>query len=152
MDYRKMFDSDWLRAVDLDGRAVTVTIATVKAGAIRNKAKSDKRPVVTFQGKKKPLALNKTNAATIASMFGNDTTEWVGKQIVIYPTRTTFGADEVDCIRVKRPARQASAPPAEPVDSPSPAKPVDEPADDDEAPEEPSDTDGAGGDDESEAA
>lgn len=102
-DYRTMFDSDWIRAWDLGGKDRVVTIVKVEAGELENHRakKKDRKPVVWFKGAKKPLALNKTNAKTIASMYGTDTTSWVGKTIAIYPTKTQFGNEEMDCIRVR---------------------------------------------------
>lgn len=102
-DYRTLFDEKWIKAWDLGGRQITVVIERVKAGVLEDpkRKKTDRKPIVFFRGAKKPLALNKTNAKTIASLYGNDTEKWVGKPITIYPTRTTFGSEEVDCIRVK---------------------------------------------------
>lgn len=104
MDYRTMFDSEWVRAWDLGGKPCTVTITKVEAGVLENHRakKKDKKPVVWFKGASKPLALNKTNAKTIAALYGNDTTAWLGKAITIYPTQTSFGNEQgIDCIRVK---------------------------------------------------
>ena len=101
-DYRLMFDKDFLFAAQLQGREVTVEIASVKAGAIRGEGgKSSKKPVCHFRGKDKPLALNVTNCRTIAAMYGPDTKDWIGKRITIYPTTTDFGGKTVDCIRVR---------------------------------------------------
>lgn len=120
-DYRTMFDSEWVRAWDLGGKSITVVIVRVEAGELQNaKArKKDRKPIVWFRGAKKPLALNKTNAKTIATMYGNDTRAWLNQPITIYPTRTTFGNDEVDCIRVK-PQRPAEK---EAQDMPNPEPP-----------------------------
>jgi hypothetical protein len=120
-DYRTMFDNKWIKAWDLGGRDITVTIVRVEAGVLENaKAKKkDKAPILWFKGAKKPLGLNRTNAKTIAAMYGNSTEDWVDKAITIYPTRTTFGADEVDCIRIR-----PRAPTAKPVDMPNPEPPA----------------------------
>ena len=124
-DYRTMFDSEWVRAWDLGGRALTVTIVKVAAGVLENQKarKKDKKPVVWFKGAQKPLALNKTNAKTIAQLYGNDTTAWIGKTITIYPTRTQFGNEEVDCIRIKPEMPRGKA-----QDMPNPAPPPESPA------------------------
>jgi hypothetical protein len=126
-DYRTMFDSEWVRAWDLGGKAITVTIVRVEAGELQNaKArKKDRKPVVWFRGAQKPLALNKTNAKTIAALYGNDTRAWINQAVTIYPTRTQFGNEEVDCIRIKpkRPAGKAQ-------DMPNPdPPPAEEPQD-----------------------
>ena len=107
-DYRSMFDRDYIGAWDLNGKDVTVTIAKVERGELTSRGnKKDHKPVLYFVGKEKALALNKTNAKTVAKLYGNDTSNWIGKAIVIYPTTTEFGKETVDCIRI-RPTRPAA--------------------------------------------
>jgi hypothetical protein len=101
-DYRTMFDSEYLGSWDLAGADRTVTIDRVEAGELTGQGgRRARKPIVYFRGKKKGLALNKTNAKVIAALFGADTKNWIGKLIAIYPTRTQFGAEQVDCIRVR---------------------------------------------------
>lgn len=102
-DFRTMFDKDYLYAFMLNGREVTVEIARVQGGQIKGDGgKSSKKPICHFKGKDKPLALNVTNCKTIAAMYGNNTDNWIGKRITIYPTTTDFGGKTVDCIRVRQ--------------------------------------------------
>lgn len=104
MDVRSLFDKAYLYAYDLQGKDVTVTISKVTGGTLTGKGgKSNKKPVVFFQGKEKGLALNITNARTIAAMYGNSfrSEDWIGKRITLYPTTTTFGPDTVECIRIR---------------------------------------------------
>jgi hypothetical protein len=83
-------------------RDVTVTIAGVKAGQlVGEKGRTAKKPIITFAGKQKALAANKTNCRTIAAMYGTDTRQWVGKRITLYATTTEFGGKQMDCIRVR---------------------------------------------------
>lgn len=125
-DYRKFFDDKWVKAYDLDGKELTVVIQKVEAGTLDNhRTKTQERkPIVWFRGAKKPLALNKTNAKTIAGLYTNETERWVGQAITIYPTRTMMGGEEVDCIRVrpkvpKGKGQDMPAPPPPPEDPPS---------------------------------
>lgn len=100
--WRSMTEREFLYAYDLQGREVTVTIEKVVAGAIKSTGgKSTKKPVVYFKGKSKPLALNATNAKTIASLYGNYVEDWIGERIIIYPTTTEMAGETVDCIRVR---------------------------------------------------
>jgi len=109
MDYRTMFDSDYLGAWDLP-RDVTVTIATVKAGQlVGEKGRTAKKPIITFLGKQKGFAANKTNCRTIAAMYGTNTKEWIGKRITLYATTTEFGGKQMDCIRVRPQVPAAAA-------------------------------------------
>jgi hypothetical protein len=100
--WKSMMDRDYIFAFDLNGKDVTVEITRVIAGElVSNGGRKTKKPVAFFKGKEKGLALNSTNCKTIAALYGNDTTTWVGKRITLYPTTTTMGGDTVECIRVR---------------------------------------------------
>lgn len=118
MNYLSLYDSDWLRFCDLQDKPRLVTIAKVAGGEIRNAQKKSKKPIVHFKEYAKPLALNKCNGKAIATLYTNETNNWVGKQVVLYPSQTQFGLETVDCIRVRAPGGKAAAPP--PVDDESP--------------------------------
>lgn len=102
-DIRLMFDEkDFLYAFDLDGKDVTVTIESVKAGElIGDGGKKSRKPILSFVGAKKKLAVNKTNMKIIAGMYGYKASGWTGKRITLFPTTTKFGPDTMDCIRVR---------------------------------------------------
>lgn len=112
MDYRKMYDDkEHLYAFDLEGRERTLEIASVSRGElVGDKNRKTKKPMITFVGEPKKLALNKTNGKTIAKLYGTETETWAGELVTIYPTTTEFGGETVDCIRVKpqRPERAES--------------------------------------------
>lgn len=110
-NYLMYFDSDWLRHCDLEDRPHVVTIAKVEQGELRNGKTKTRKPVVHFREFQKPLGLNKCNGKAIATLYTVETERWVGKQVELYPARTTFGSEEVDCIRV-RPARSNGKAPA----------------------------------------
>lgn len=106
--WREMTDSDWLRAFDLQGKDVTVTVEKVVAGEVTGeKGKKSKKPVVFFVGKKKPLAMNSTNCKTVARMYGNNTEQWIGKSITLYTATTQKDGEEMPCIRI-RPGKDAA--------------------------------------------
>lgn len=114
--YKKMYDDkEFLYAFDLDGRDVMVTIERCTAGEITGEnGRKSKKPMLSFVGKKKKLALNKVNGATIAGLYGTQTEGWAGKDLVLYPTTTTFGKDTVECIRIRNvvPPRKRGKQPA----------------------------------------
>lgn len=102
--WKSMTERDWLFAFDLQGKDVTLTIDKVEAGQVTGTGgKKSKKPVVHFREgqNKKPLALAVTNCKAIATLYGNETEDWVGKRITLYPTTTTFGGEVVECIRVR---------------------------------------------------
>jgi hypothetical protein len=101
MDYRAMFDREYIGSWDLGNRDVTVTITRVEAKKLRNQKGENLKPVVWFDGKEKGFVCNKTNAKTIATLYGNDTEKWLGKRVTLYVTTTSIGGETMDCIRVR---------------------------------------------------
>lgn len=94
------FPSKYLKAGDLHGAEAVVTITEVTSEEVGRGR--DRKLVVYFKGSSKGLVLNKTNATRIAKLAGSDNTDdWSGKKIKIYPTETEFAGDTVDCIRIK---------------------------------------------------
>lgn len=105
VDVNKYYESksNTLKASDLPpGREVPVIISGMAEAEFdgENGAKS-KKLVLKFQGKEKGLALNKTNATTIAAAYGPDSDHWTGKKIFLYSTKVDFGGQMVDAIRVR---------------------------------------------------
>lgn len=97
-----LYPNDYLAAVEFKGKDVTLTVAGVKIEELRMKGGAkESKPVLTFRETKKKLVLNKTNADTVAAMYGTEAKTWIGKRIALYPTKTQCGRDTVDCIRVR---------------------------------------------------
>lgn len=102
MHWKAMMDRDYIYAFDLGGKDVVVTIDRVQVGTLRNGKQSTKKPVAYFRGKEKGLPLNSTNCKSIAKLIGsNDTDDWIGKQITLYPTTTEMAGETVECVRVR---------------------------------------------------
>ena len=102
MKVSDQYSSSWLKATDLRGQPITVTISDVKMEQVGQ----DHKMVCYFQGKDKGLVLNKTNATTIATSLGDETMGWGGRQIVLMPTKVNFQGQMVDAIRVSVPVDQ----------------------------------------------
>jgi len=49
----------------------------------------------------KMMILNKTNARTIAALYGKAVDAWVGKRITVYPTETQVGREMKACVRIR---------------------------------------------------
>lgn len=106
------FPGAYLKAADLDGKRVGVIIDKVEMEDIGG----ENKPILHFKGKERGLVLNKTNANSITFIVGSDETDqWVGKRIVLYPSKTDFQGKSVACIRVD-PPQQGAPPPPPPVD------------------------------------
>jgi hypothetical protein len=101
-DYRSLFDREYIAAFDLAGKDLTVTITRVEGRVLTSIRGKSLKPVIWFEGNVRPLVLNKTNSKTVATLYGNQTEEWIGKKITLYATTTTAGDQGVvDCIRVR---------------------------------------------------
>lgn len=115
MNISGAFPSNYLKASDLQGRRVPVTISHLRMEDIGD----DHKPVLYFHGKEKGLVLNKTNANMILEITGTEETDhWKGKSIELYPTKTDFQGRRVDAIRVDYPGSantQTPAPPPPPT-------------------------------------
>lgn len=87
------FPSKYVRAEDLKGQRVVLTISHLVMEEMENRdGETERKPVLYFEGKKKGLVLNKTNANAIASLYGDETDEWKGMDITLHtPMVTAFG-------------------------------------------------------------
>jgi len=98
MDINAAFPSKYIRACDLGNDDLVVTIEGVELEDITGDG--EVKPVMHLEDHR-PLVLNKTNGNKIAGMFGPDTDNWAGQQVVLHPTTTEFAGKEVACIRIK---------------------------------------------------
>ena len=101
MELSSVFGGDTLKAADLQGMEPVVVIASVTMKKFENGNKL----VLTFQGKKKGLVCNKTNANRIAYVHGTNTDNWIGKEIQLFTDLVDFQGTVTQAIRV-RPAPQ----------------------------------------------
>lgn len=93
--------SEYLKAADLGGREVSVVISQVKFEKMDGKD----RAVLFFIGKSKGLMLNKTNINNIVHLYGEETNDWNGKEITLYPSMVDYQGKSVEAVRVKGPQR-----------------------------------------------
>lgn len=100
MKISKAFPSDFLKAADLDDTQRSVKIQRVDFNV---KIGDDEKPVVYFSGETKGLVLNKTNSNIITKIYGDETDEWIGKEVILYPAMVEFKGDMVEAIRVRAP-------------------------------------------------
>ena len=106
MKVSELFPSNFLKDSDLGGRQVPVVIESweqVDIGEDKGKF------VLNFVGKSKSLVCNRTNAAAIAVLHGEDTDGWIGKKIVLFPTSTTYMGKPCGCIRILPPPAPVAA-------------------------------------------
>ena len=97
------FPSNYLKCDDLGGQPRIVNVRTCVSEELGQGRDKEKKPVLYFNKGNKGLVLNVTNARVIAKAYGDDTGNWAGKPIEIYPTQVEFKGDLVDAIRVRVP-------------------------------------------------
>lgn len=109
------FPGNYLKAADLQGKRVQVVIERVEMEDIGG----DTKPVVYFKGKDRGLVLNKTNANAIWGITNSDDTDdWEGTAITLFPSKTDFQGKRVDCIRIDPPDKGQSPRRREPEPTP----------------------------------
>ncbi len=121
MDINTAFPSKFIKAADLKGQDVTVTIARFAMESVDDDG--ELKPVLYFQGHQRGLVLNKTNALAITDLYETETDAWSGQAITLFGTECQYGAKTVPCIRVRpfSPAQQNGQPP--PLASPAASSP-----------------------------
>ena len=104
MNVDDLFSSKYLKAEDLKGKPRTVVIDTAEELQFRERDGQEKRKIVlTFQHMKKGIILNRTNTFAIRDVYGSETEQWIGREIILYPDMTFMGEKRVPCIRVRIP-------------------------------------------------
>jgi hypothetical protein len=100
-----VFPSKYLKASDLNGKPVVLTIESAPLELLKNPEGQEQHKVVLyFRGAKKALPLNVTNFDSVAEICGGDTEDWPGGKVELYPDRTRMAGKLVDCIRIRAPS------------------------------------------------
>jgi hypothetical protein len=111
------FPSRWLGAEDLQGRDRTVTIRRY----VHEDVQGTMKHILYLDGEKKGWMLNRTNAVTIARLYGEVMEKWAGKPVTLFRADVRAFGQMWPVIRVRpvRPAQKAAngqpAKPAEPL-------------------------------------
>lgn len=111
MHYKVLYPSQYLGAHDLNGKDATLTIRRVVVEDLKTERGSERKPIMYFvetQKKaeaagidEKRLVMNKTNATTIAGMYGPEVNNWTGKRITLYPSMVAAFGKEAEAIRIR---------------------------------------------------
>jgi hypothetical protein len=107
----EIFPSKYLKASDLGGEAVVATIISAEPQILKNPEGEETRKVVlAFKGLKKTLPLNQINWGSVCEITGeDDSDDWPGHKVELFPSRTEMKGKAVDCIRIRGP-QQAELP------------------------------------------
>ena len=88
MNINEAYPSRYLKASDLNGKNVAVTIKSAELEEIG--FDKEQKLVLSFAGTDKLMVLNKTNASTIAKLHGEETDDWSGKRITLCAREVEF--------------------------------------------------------------
>ena len=111
-----MIESKYLKQADAEDDVI-VTITKVGQANI---AKDDEPPemkwMVRFAEFNKPMVLNRTNISLLGNFLGDDTDDWIGKQVILYNDESIqFAGKVTGGLRFKRLKTAAKPRPAAPV-------------------------------------
>jgi hypothetical protein len=111
--------SKYLRAEDVK-QDRKFRIKTVTEESFEQDGGKEKKLVLWFTNDERGLVLNKTNNRTLRGAFDDDTTNWVGKVIAVFPMMTDFRGKMTLALRVRIPPPKQDTEPATAA-SPQPA-------------------------------
>lgn len=112
MHTSQAFPSKYLKASDLQDQPVRVIMDRTE---MHDLGDDEPKPVLYFQRAefdwlpKKPMVVNKTNWNAIADIYDNESDEWIGKELVLYPAMVDFKGKSTPAIRVRGPKPKNSA-------------------------------------------
>jgi len=98
--------STYLEAAALEGE-ITLTIEAVRQPGGKDigtdgRPLGEKAVIIAYKGAKKQHVACRTVQKQIRALYGNDTDNWIGKKIILFPTTcNAFGNPKTPCIRVK---------------------------------------------------
>ena len=97
MKVSELYQSPYIKAEDLNGKAHRVKVAEVGIETFTDMKtqKEQSKLVLYFEGRKKALPLNKTQASAAAAVLGDDVGLWVGHELIISPGMTHNGQSTV---------------------------------------------------------
>lgn len=108
MKFAEAYPNRYLKAADLAGREIDVTIDRAEQAEVG--VDRDVKTLVYFNDLSKPLILNKTNWLSISEIAKNDDSDsWAGFVIRLVTTPVTFAGKTTDAIRIRRAVATAPA-------------------------------------------
>ena len=144
--FQLVYPTEYIKAPDLRGKDVTVTIARVAwENLVMEGGRRDRKAVVHMTNSRgaplgKRWVVGKTVLKQIAASIGSPNVDtWKGRQVTMYPTTCKGKAGEtMECIRVRvRVSQQATEIPQDMAQAPAPREFLDEAEGDDAPPDSP---------------
>lgn len=93
----ELYPSRWVKAADLNDKAVTVKVTDVKVEPVHTPGGETKTAaVLAFEGKQKRLILNKTQCRAMVAITGSEQfDDWVGINVQLVPAKAPNGKDTI---------------------------------------------------------
>lgn len=99
MNINSLLSGKWIKANDLDGDTPVTITKFSQDGTYSDGTPAYGITLAEFPGRM--LGLNRTNIKTIAKLHGEDTDNWIGKRITLYPTEVDNRGEMVMGIRIR---------------------------------------------------
>ena len=104
--FKSSSGGNWLTEKDLDKRSHRVTITEIEPVELEQTGDDGStymanKLIISFANKTKQLCCNKTNALKLADKYGEETDNWIGKELIMYPDITPFKGVPTPCIRIR---------------------------------------------------
>jgi hypothetical protein len=106
-----MYPRRYATGEDLQGKAVTLTVSRVVAEKMHPQPNTPavERWVLYFKETQKGVILGRTLAYQIAEAMGaDDTDQWIGRRVTLYPQPMTVAGKSVTAIRARAAAEAAA--------------------------------------------
>lgn len=96
----EIYQSKYLSYSDLQGKEPVVTITQVEIAKMDD---GEVKLCIYVNNKPKGIILNKTNAKSIAALYGDESGSWVGKRVKLVTVWTEYAGKPVQAIRIVPP-------------------------------------------------
>ena len=101
--FRQSYSGRFVSSVEID-KPTTVKIAGFDQETIKSWQKGSEpkdRAILYFEGKDRGMVLNNTNFRKLVDLFGWDSADWIGKEIVLATVKKEAFGRVVDSIEVR---------------------------------------------------
>ena len=108
MNINQMYPGTYLKGADFARGPQIFTIASIAMETLGQGQNQETKPVLRFSGIDQGMALNVTNGHAIATLYGDETNDWIGKPIEVYfDPNIMMKGERKGGLRVRAPSGQA---------------------------------------------
>ena len=80
----QMVESKYLKQADVEDDTVVTVTKVGQANIGKDDGPVDMKWLIRFKEFDKPMVLNRTNISLLGTFLGDDTDDWIGKQVIVY--------------------------------------------------------------------